>query len=189
MKKTFLGFLIFWIGFSCLADSEMDQRRKEFFKEQQQPLHQRPDQVEKPKPAKPPFEILSIYKTTMQDFEYDSGPGTRIVRCIEVKFKINRPGKNKIPFFYVYLYDADKSLVQRLQRGLLKEATDTKEIDLPGFSFDGGKTYIVQFDYRNEMKFKYYLTVLGDAKDISALAKPGNIPWQDFDFDEKAMFK
>jgi hypothetical protein len=152
------------------------RKRREFFNEKI---------PQEKKPSKPMFEILSTHKGTIQGWEYTGGAGTRQIRCIEVKFKIHQEGETRFPYFYVYLYDSKKNLIQRLERMMLKEITESKEIDAATFSFKGEKTYTVQFDYPNEVLFKYYLVVLGKPGNVSVRAQPGNVSWRELDFSEK----
>lgn len=177
--KILSFFLILLLPQTCESRSVTDERRREFFNEKI---------PQEKKPSKPVFEILSMNKGTIQGWIYDAGPGTRLLRCIEVKFKIHREEETRLPYFYVYLYDSRKAFIQRLEEMFIKEITESKEIDPAIFSFKGKKTYTVQFDYPNEVLFKYYLVVLGKPGNVSVRAEPGNVSWKEFDFPEKNNF-
>jgi hypothetical protein len=169
--------MILWLPHNGESRSLMDERRREFFNEK--------IPLKGEKESKPTFEILSLNKGVVQDYAYDGGPGTRQVRCIEVKFKIHQGGELQIPYFYIYLYDSKKTFIKRLERMLIKEITGSHEIDPATFMFKGKKTYTAQFDYPNQVSFKYYLAVLGSDENMSVQVEPGNISWKELDFEEK----
>ncbi len=159
------------------ADTRLDERRKEFFHEKirkSSPL--------KEEKRKEDIEILSISKNIITGYTYD---GATQANCIEIKFKINTEGEMTLPYFYVYLYDSKKELVERLGQTMLKETTGSHPIDPLSFPFKGKKTYIVQFDYPNHIQFKYSLCVMGNDKMLSIKMKPEQTRWEEFEFDEK----
>ncbi len=162
------------------ANSRLDKQRREFFHEK---ISEASSHKEEEK--KQDLEILSVSKNVITGVSYDSGAGTKQVNCIEVKFKINGSGEKPLPYFYVYLYNSKKELVERLEQAMIKETTGSHDIDPSSFSFKAKKTYTVQFDYPNQTQFKYYLAVVGNDEGLSVEVKPGQANWKEFEFDEK----
>lgn len=166
----------------------MDKMRNEFFNPKGTVPGKTPNSVQAAVLTKGLFEIQSVSKGIMADFAYNSGTGTRQVRSIDVKIKLNTAEDTQIPILYVYVYDKDKRLLNRLERIYMKVGADTKEIDVNSFLFKPKKTYILMFDYPNELNFKYFMAVVGSKKQVTVEIKPGNVSPSDFEFEEKAQY-
>jgi hypothetical protein len=185
--KIFLCCITACLAAPSHADSRIDKMRNEFFK-QKEPVPANNKNSVQTSPAKEIFQIQSISQATMPDYVYDEGPGTRQVRSVDVKIKISGNKDIRIPILYVYLYDKDKKLIDRLERIYMKVGADTKEMDMNSFLFKPRKTYVLMFDYPNELNFKYFMAVVGNKKRVAAEVKPGNVSPSDFDFEEKAQY-
>ena len=180
-KLLLFCVLLYFVSMSEAAKSR-DELRREFFKENIL-------STAKPPIEKQEYQIFSVQKGRITGFYYEGGTGTQQIFCIEVKFKINEGKDRPIPHLFVYLYDNQKKPVARLKRFFYKETTGSKEIDGSTYLFKTKRTHVIQFDYPPEVRFKYYLAVVGDSSRTAIQIEPGSLDWKDFEFEEKSIYE
>ena len=130
-------------------------------------------------------DIQSAEKTTIMGAAFTEGAGTRAVKAIEVKFKINKKGVVEVPILTAYLYDRNKNLVTKITNFLLKQGTSYSYGQ--GKFFKGKKTQQIGFFYPNEIRFKYFLVVLGAPGNLTTKLSPRGANIEEFAYDEKSQ--
>ena len=131
------------------------------------------------------FDIQSVYKDSIDGCDWDDALGTGPILAITVRFKIWEDGKNiSIPYLLVYLYDRDYNLVKKIDT-CLEKTTVRSELLYKGSTFEGKKTYQLQFPYRVSDEFMYAVAIVGSDQECSAEVLPQSAVISDFSFPEK----
>jgi hypothetical protein len=141
------------------------------------------------KSSKPRFVDLQAARKTRVTgwvFKQDTG-ASKMMRAIEVRFKLEGKDYVEVPIFKVYLYDKKKNMVGKLEDFLINHGMNFSEP--ADRSFKAKITHRISFYYPNERRFKYYLVVAGTEESLSVFLRPKTGVIKDFRFDERDLLR
>lgn len=137
--------------------------------------------------SKKVVQIQSVNKGVVSGWVFSEGTGTRMVRSMDVKFKIRKKGQVELSYLCCYLFDKNKKEVKKLTEFLELVPSGSQE-PVSNKVFNGGKTTTVQFVYPNEISFKYCIAVVGnDADGVSYFITPRAANVNEFEFAERKL--
>ena len=135
------------------------------------------------------IEIQSVSKGVVNSWVKDQGVGMRMLRCINVKFKVYQNGKVELPYIKCYVYDRNRKLLRTFNRYLELTSSGSMQPAILNV-FDGNRTTTIQFVYPETLDFKYAIAVVGnDTNGVFARTLPRNADLNNFSFPEKTLLK
>lgn len=135
------------------------------------------------------IQIQSVSKGVVSGWAFDEGAGTRMVRCILVKFKVFKRGQVGLPYLACYLFDKERKEVKKLTSYLELTPSGSVEPTAQGVA-NGNRTNTIQFVYPNDLIFKYVIAIVGNDTDgVYAMTIPKGLNLDLFDFPEKKLMK